>query len=81
MNNQACAASIQVYSGCQSEKINNIPCHTVATIEVHVTSNNDHMVVLQEQGSQKSSRNIVLTASAYDAVMKQTVIPIQEMKK
>ena len=31
-NNQACAASIQVYDGFKDEEINNISCHTVAPI-------------------------------------------------
>ena len=79
MNNQACAASVQVSSGEKAEEINNISRHTVAPIEVQVTRTDYPMVVLQEKGSQKSSRNIVLQAAAYDAVTKKNVTPIQEI--
>ena len=44
-NNQACYASIQVYSGHKDEKINNISHHIVGTIEVQVTRDDNLMVV------------------------------------
>ena len=77
MNTQACASPIQVFSGAKAEEINEISLHTVATIEVQVTRTDDPMVVLRAKGAQQLSRNIVLQATAYDAVKKQTVVPIQ----
>ena len=45
-NIQACAASVEVYSGAKSEEINNISRQTVAHIGLKVTRTDDHMVVL-----------------------------------
>ena len=53
-NNQACAASIQVYSGTKAGEIKNISCHTVAPIKLQVTRNDDSMVVLREKGTPKT---------------------------
>ena len=39
------------------------------------------MVVLQAKGTQKSSKNIILQAAAYEAVRKIKIIPIQDTKK
>ena len=39
------------------------------------------MVVLQEKGMQKSSREIILRAAVYDAVRKITVISIQDINR
>ena len=38
------------------------------------------MVVLRAKGTQKSSKNIILQAAAYDAVKKIKIIHIQDMK-
>ena len=67
-NTQACAASIQVYSGAKAEEINKISCHTVAPIKEKVTRTNDPMVVLQEKVGQQSSSNIFLQAVVYASV-------------
>ena len=58
-NNQACAASVQVTSGSKYKEINEISCRTAAPIEVQKTRTNDPVIVLQSNGSQQSSRNIV----------------------
>ena len=50
-------------------------------IELQVARIDDHMVVLQVKGMQQSSRNIILQAAVYDAAIKITSIPIQDMKK
>ena len=81
INTQACAASIQVFSGSKAEEINEISHHTVATIEIQLTRTDDPMVVLQAKGSQKSSRKISLWATEYGNVSRISVIPIQETKK
>ena len=80
-NTQACAASIKLSSGYKAEEINNISRHTVGPIEVKLTSTDDTIIVLWWKGAQQSSRNIITLATAYDAARKQTVLPIQEMKK
>ena len=59
-NTQACAASIQVSSGANTEEIKNISLQTVAPIELQVTRTDDPMVLLQENGMQQLSRNIIL---------------------
>ena len=76
-NTQACSASVQVSSGAKYEEIYEMSRHKVAPIGVQESSTNDPMVVLQAKGIQKSSRNIFIRAAAYDAVWKQTIIPIQ----
>ena len=80
-NTQACAASIHVFYGSKAEEINNISCHTVVPIKLQVTRTDGLMVVLWAKGAQKSSRNIILRASAYDAVRKIKVTPVQDMNK
>ena len=80
-NTQSCDSSIQVSSGAKAEEINNISHQTVVPIELQVTRTEDPMVVLREKDKQKSSRNIILRATAYDAVRKLIVVPIQDMKK
>ena len=50
-------------------------------IELQVTRTDDNMVVLQAKGIQQSPRNIILQDAVYDAAIKITVIPIQDMKK
>ena len=76
-NTQAYAASIQVYSDTKSEEINNILRQKVAPIELQLISTDDCMFVLLERVTQQFSRNIILQATVYEAVIKITVIPIQ----
>ena len=59
-NNQACAASIQVFYGAKYEEINEISCRTVALIGVQVNITDDNMAVIRSKVSQELSRNIVL---------------------
>ena len=80
-NTQACAASIQVYSGAKAEEINNISLHKVAPIDLQVNITDDPMVVFQAKSTQQSSRKIIIQAVLYNAVRKITVIPIQDMNK
>ena len=68
-NTQACAASIQVYSGAKAEEIKNISRHTVAPIKLQVTRTDDPMFVLRSKGTQHSPRNIIIRATVY-ATMK-----------
>ena len=69
-NTQACAASIQVYSGAKAEEINNISLQKVAPIKLQVTRTDDPMVFFQAKGTQKSLSNIIIWAAEYDAVRK-----------
>ena len=61
--------------------MNNISCHAVAHIQLQVIRTDDPMVILQSKGIQQSSSNIIIISAAFDAVIKRTVIPIQDMKK
>ena len=77
-NTQACVASVQT----SSKVINQISEDTLAPIKLQVTRTNDPMVIIRAKGStQQPSRNILIRAAAYDIVRKQTVLPLQEMKR
>ena len=71
-------ASVQT----SSKGVNLIAEGTVAPIQLEVTRTNDPMVIIRVKGSnQQPSRNILLRAAAYDTVRKQTVLPLQEIKR
>ena len=77
-NTQACVASVQT----SSKVINHISEDTLAPIQLQVTRTNEPMVIIRANGStQKPSINILLRAAAYDTVQKQTVLPLQKMKR
>ena len=61
--------------------MNYIPCCTVAPIKLQEVGTDDSMVFLQGKGIQQPSRNIPLQGAAYDAMRKQIVMPIREMKR
>ena len=77
-NTQACVASIQTYS----KGINSIAEDTLAPINFLTKITNEPMGMIRVKGDiQQPSRKIILQVEAYDTVRKQTVLPIQDMKR
>ena len=74
----ACVASLQCGSGKKAQELESVKCEVMGDSSLTCNRTRDETVIIGAKSS--SSRNLLIRATAYDAVYQRVFIPAQELK-